>query len=451
MDVRIIYEPILRQVMKPVTVFDERLKKEADEMVATMHRQNGIGLAANQVGLDKQLIVLEFTPQKDDETPAIPRTQLCNPKITKSSSETEVMTEGCLSLPGLELPVRRSLAVVVEAQNLRGEKVTVKAKGLFARVLQHEIDHLNGVLFTDRAEKNNTIKPYTFAKVVFFGSDDFSLPVLKRVVETGYQVVAVFCESDKRGGRGDNRIVSPVKTFAEQHSIAVFNPETKEEIAPLLAQIKPDLLVLASYGKILPEEALRQPVFGCLNVHPSLLPRYRGATPIQSAILNGETETGVTIMSMAKSVDAGGVIAQRTAPILPNDTTPVLREKLAELGSQLLVELLPKYLSGQAKITAQDDALATRTTKLFKELGRINWEEPAELIVRKIRAFLPWPGTYTTLNGKRLIILEATVKDGTVLPIRVQLEGKTAVSWEDFLRGYQSQLTREPWYGKIYR
>lgn len=451
MDVRIIYDPILRQVMKPVTVFDDQLKREADEMVETMHRQNGIGLAANQVGLDKQLIVLEYKPQKDDETPAIPMTQLCNPRIIKSSNETETMTEGCLSLPGLELPVVRNKAVVVEAQNIRGQKVTIKAKGLFARVLQHEIDHLNGVLFTDRAEKTNEVKNYFFAKIVFFGSDDFSLTVLKQLTDSGYQVIGAVCESDKRGGRGTAVITSPVKIFAEEHGIAVFSPESKDEISPLLKQLKPDLLVLASYGKILPEEALAVPVFGCLNVHPSLLPKYRGATPIQSAILGGDSETGVTIISMAKLVDAGGVVAQETLNINPEDTSITLRSKLAELSAGLLVKSLPQFLSGQAKVVVQDESKVTKTNKLSKELGEINWDESAETIVRKIRAYTPWPGSYTKLNSRRLIIHEAKVVNDKVLPIRVQLEGKTEITWSDFLRGYQSQLTREPWYGKIYR
>jgi methionyl-tRNA formyltransferase len=154
---------------------------------------------------------------------------------------------------------------------------------------------------------------------------------------------------------------------------------------------------------------------------------------------------------MNESVDAGGIVAQRKTSVSDDDTTPTLKQKLADLAGQLIVELLPKYLSGQARIAAQDESLATQTTKLTKELGLINWAEPAEEIIRKIRAFQPWPGTYTTLNGKRLIILEAMLKDNAVLPKLVQLEGKKPVGWGDFLRGYQSQLTREPWYDKIYR
>ncbi len=450
MDVRVIYDPILRTSTEPVTVFDAALKKEADEMLKTMKSHIGIGLAANQVGLNKRLIVMGYKRTgPDDELPELPFLQLCNPRVVKFSQEKDVMTEGCLSLPGLELPVERSAGVTVEAQDLTGKQQTIKAKGLFARVLQHEIDHINGVLFTDHVKNYKNLADYRFARILFIGSDDFSLVQLKALHEAGLNVMATITETDKPAGRGRELKEPAIKTYAKEIGVAVFQPEEKEDITSIIHQLKPDLVVLASYGKILPAEALEQAAYGCINVHPSLLPKYRGATPIQSVILNGEEETGVTIMEMTAKVDAGRMISQQKTEILDDETTPQLRKRLAKLGAKMLLEALPVYLSGQAKLTTQDTSEVTMTRRFSKEDGEINWENDAEAIVRQIRALKPWPGTYTFLAGKRLKVIEATLKDGKVLPVTVQIEGKTPTPWPDFVKGYSNQLTRESWSGKI--
>lgn len=449
MKIRVIYDPILRTAVAPVAIFDETLKREADQMVELMKMNAGIGLAGNQVGLNKQLLVIHFVPQSKADGPALPLTQICNPRIVKSSNETDVVDEGCLSLPGLELPVRRSTSVVVEAQNIRGEPVKIKAKGLFARALQHEIDHLNGILFTDRVEKPAVLKDVRFAKIVFLGSDSFSLPVLTRMVENGLQVVAVICESDKRSGRGSQSSISPVKTYAEQQQIAVFSPETSSEIDELLAQIKPDLVVLASYGKILSPKALSIPLYGALNLHPSLLPKLRGATPLQTAILDGLKETGVTLQVMSPEVDAGALVAQRRYALTGREALPELKASLASVASELLIAELPSYLSGQSKLQPQSSEEATVTKKLGKEMGAIDWSLPATTIEQQIRAFTPWPGTFTYLGAKRLKIVSATLEDGQLRLLQVQLEGKTVADWEDFKRGYANQLTEASWFSKI--
>lgn len=424
-------------------------------MMATMKSHDGIGLAGNQVGIDKQLIVLGYhQPERDpddepDELPEIPFLELCNPRVIKSSKEKDVLTEGCLSLPGLELPVERSSGVTVEAQNLTGKKVTIKAKGVFARILQHEVDHLNGVLFTDRVKSYKNINDYRFAKIVFCGSDDFSQPILQALVDAGLGVMAVVTETAKRAGRGDHTVEPIIKAVAETNNIAVFQPADKDELTSILAQLEPDLLVLASYGKILPESALQIPRYGCLNVHPSLLPHYRGATPIQSALLNGETETGVTIMQMAAAVDAGGVINQAKLLIEPTDTTASLKTKLATLGAAQLLKTIPTYLAGQAKISQQNDAEVSLTKKLTKEMGEIDWSLPATQTDRQIRAFNPWPGTFTWLNGLRLKVLSAELVGEKLSLQHVQLEGKKSADWADFKRGYLKQLTKTDWFGKI--
>lgn len=450
MDIRVIYDPLLRQKAETISVFDANLKKQADEMIVLMQKNRGIGLSGNQVGLKKRLIVFGYkNTGKDDNLPDVPFQQLCNPKIVKYSKELETMEEGCLSLPGLELPVERPAGVTVEAQTLDCKPITIKAKGLHARIMQHEIDHLDGILFTDRVKNYKKIQDYQFARILFCGTDDFSLVVLKGLVEAGYNVVSVVTETAKPSGRGQKLVDPNIKTYAKSQEIAVFQPEDKERLTYVVNQLKPDLLVLASYGKILPQEALSLPVFGCINVHPSLLPKYRGATPIQTAILNGDKITGVTIMEMVPDVDAGGIIAQEQLPIEPEDTTPILKNKLANKGSSLLVKTIPSFLSGQAKLTGQKSAEATKTTKLTKEMAEIDWGKSAAEIDRQIRALNPWPGAYTMLGEKRLKFLESTVSDQLLKLKVVQLEGKNPAVWNDFKKGYAQQLTKEPWYCKI--
>jgi methionyl-tRNA formyltransferase len=341
--------------------------------------------------------------------------------------------------------------VTVEAQDLTGKPITIKAKGLAARILQHEIDHINGVLFTDRALDGSRLKNYTFARIVFFGSDDFSLPVFTALADAGLNVLAVVTETDKPAGRGQTLQAPLMKQQAKDRHIAVFQPKDTAEIAPLLQQLQPDLLVLASYGKILPAEVLAIPTFGSLNVHPSLLPKYRGATPIQSAILNGETETGITIIQMSPQVDAGQIVAQETVALNGRETFVGLKNTLAQQGGALLVSTIPAYVSSQAKLQLQDPAAVTGTKKLTKEMGELNWEDSIDVLDRKIRALNPWPGTFTWLGKARLKILSAEIKDSRLLPVTVQLEGKKPAAWADFARGRNQELTKQAWYSKIYQ
>lgn len=450
MELRLIYDPVLREKARPVELFDASLAQRATEMMGVMKKHNGLGLAAPQVGNSERLIVFGYEPiDEEDELPRIPFTALVNPVVAKFSQEKDTMEEGCLSLPGLELPVTRSAGVTVQGQTLTGAPVTIKAKGLLARILQHEIDHIDGILFTDRAASFAQVKDYRYARIVFFGSDDFSLPVFHSLLDAKLNVLAVITETDKPAGRGQEVVSTPMKQAATEHGVAVFQPEDKSDIASILKQLDPDLVVLASYGKILPADALAVPLFGSLNVHPSLLPKYRGATPIQTALLSGDSETGVTIMAMAPQVDAGGVIAQETAQILPDDTSTTLRGRLAEQGAQLLVASIPTYLAGQAKIIVQDESLVTKTSKLTKEMAEIDWSKSLIEIDRQIRALQPWPGTFTWLEGKRLKILESAMNGSQLILKRVQLEGKNPSVWEDFERGYADALKKSHWYGKI--
>ena len=300
-------------------------------------------------------------------------------------------------------------------------------------------------------------------KVLFMGTPDFAVPILQALIESPeYDVVAVATRVDKPAGRGRKLRPSPVKEVAQADGIPVFQPRSlrKDPDAVLaLAETGPDVIVVAAYGLILPKSVLEIPPYGCINVHASLLPRWRGAAPVAAAILAGDEVTGITIMLMDEGMDTGPLLAQVEEPILPTDTAGSLSTRLAGLGARLLLDTLPRWIAGGVEPEPQDDAAATYAPRIKKEQGRIVWEKPAELLEREVRAYQPWPGSFTTWQGRRLKVLEAAVDhdgapqaqpgtvleadrgvgvatgDGVLLLRRVQLAGKKPVDIESFLRG----------------
>lgn len=246
-------------------------------------------------------------------------------------------------------------------------------------------------------------------RIVFMGTPEFAVASLKRLVEDGHEICGVFTQPDKPKNRGMKLVFPPVKEFALSQGLPVFQPESmKEESAvELLRSLKPELSVVAAYGQILTEEALQVPTLGSINVHASLLPRYRGAAPINWAILNGETETGVTIMHMAKKLDAGDIVTVRRTPIDPNEDAETLFARLAELGAQLLSETIPLIESGAATRTPQDEAQSTYAPMLSRALSPIDWKKPSRVILDQIRGLIPWPVASTVLDGKTLKIYQA--------------------------------------------
>ena len=246
-------------------------------------------------------------------------------------------------------------------------------------------------------------------RIVFMGTPEFAVASLKRLVEDGHEICGVFTQPDKPKNRGMKLVFPPVKEFALSQGLPVFQPESmKEESAvELLRSLKPELSVVAAYGQILTEEALQVPTLGSINVHASLLPRYRGAAPINWAILNGETETGVTIMHMAKKLDAGDIVTVRRTLIDPNEDAETLFARLAELGAQLLSETIPLIESGAATRTPQDEAQSTYAPMLSRALSPIDWKRPSRVILDQIRGLIPWPVASTVLDGKTLKIYQA--------------------------------------------
>jgi methionyl-tRNA formyltransferase len=268
----------------------------------------------------------------------------------------------------------------------------------------------------------------TKPKIVFFGTPEFSVKILEALQKANLTPVLVITAPDKPRGRKLKLSPSPVKEWAQKHNIPA------EHNYDNLKSTGADLFIVASFGKILPKEILEIPKYGTLNVHPSLLPKLRGASPIQTAILNGEKETGVTIMLMNEKMDEGDILTNNKLPITTSISFEKLEEKLAELGGELLVETIPKWLAGGIKPQPQDHSQATYSKLIKKSDGEIDWNEPAEIIERKIRAFTPWPSAYTFVNGKRIIITKAKLDEKNALKIeRVKPEGKNEMSYEEYL------------------
>lgn len=269
----------------------------------------------------------------------------------------------------------------------------------------------------------------TRARVIFMGTPEFATPSLRALVEaaprTGWQVVAVFTQPDRPAGRGRQMVSSPVKQMAMTFGLPVLQPTSLRKdpsAVEALRLLAPDLIVVAAYGLILPASVLEIPTFGCVNVHASLLPAYRGASPIAAAILDGLTQTGVTIMLMDEGLDTGPALRQAPQPICPDDTTATLSERLAQQGAELLVETLIDWLQGS--VAPIDQTLLpgepSSCQQIKKEDGLIDWTKPAIYIERMTRAYTPWPTAYTYWKGEPFKILSATALEGKSSPGRVE-------------------------------
>jgi methionyl-tRNA formyltransferase len=297
------------------------------------------------------------------------------------------------------------------------------------------------------------------------GTPKFAVPTLQAL--TGqHQVVGVVTQPDRPAGRGRRMVLSPVKEVAVDHGLVLYQPQalgTAEAVAHL-AEWQTDVIVVVAFGQLVPPGVLELAPHGCLNVHPSLLPSYRGAAPIPAAILAGDPVTGVTVMRMDEGLDTGPILAQIECTISPNDTTASLATRLADLAAQLLLETLPRWTSGELQAQVQDDELATYFGPLTKEDGHLDWTRSAERLDRQVRACNPWPGAYTTWRGQRLKVLRALAYPdwsgeglmGQAVPfeggigvvtgqglfelLEVQLAGKRPMPAEIFARGQRDLL-----------
>ena len=304
-------------------------------------------------------------------------------------------------------------------------------------------------------------------KIVFMGTPAFAVPVLSRLIDERHDIAAVYSQPDRPSGRGRKLVPTPTKRFAGERGIEVRQPKSlrSEEEHAALASLFPDVVVVAAYGLFLPPEVLNVPPLGCLNIHPSLLPRYRGPSPVVTAILSGDDETGVTIMKLDEGMDSGPILAQTKVALADRETTPELTRRLFDLGADLLVDTLPRWSSGDIQATPQDESCATFTPLVKKEDGEINWNTGAARIAKMVRAYEPWPGTFTNWDGKLLKILNATsmagdappgqvvglgdggmgigTGDGLLAVSRLQSEGRRPSDAQDFVRGYPNFMGAE--------
>ncbi len=301
-------------------------------------------------------------------------------------------------------------------------------------------------------------------RIIFAGTPDFAVPYFNALIgDADFEIAGVITQPDKPSGRKQELTPSPVKLAAKAEDIKIFQPEKLKDNQEIIAEIKKlntDLLVVVAYGLIIPKSILDLFPRGAINVHPSLLPKYRGASPIQSAILNGEKTTGISIMLMDEKMDHGSLLARREAPLAGEETNESLHYQLAKLGAPLLIETIKKYLVGEITPREQNHAEATFCKTITKEDAQINWQSSAQEIKQKIYAFYPWPATWTTWNGKRIKIFppvqvisdESDIKvgeiflsasqlaiktgSGALIINKLQLEGKKEVSSQEFARGY---------------
>ena len=251
-------------------------------------------------------------------------------------------------------------------------------------------------------------------KILFMGTPDFAAGSLKSLIDAGYEITAVVTQPDRPKGRSGQPVFSPVKEVAVAAGIPVLQPvriKNPEETAKLL-EYPADIYVIAAFGQILSKEILDQPRLGCINVHASLLPRYRGASPIQRVILDGEKETGITIMQMNEGLDTGDILYKKSLELAPDETFETLHDRLMNLGGETLLEALPLIEAGKITPVVQDDSLSTYAPLIKKEDGKINWTKSSEQLYAQVRAFNPWPGAYTRLDGKVLKIWGAEPAEG---------------------------------------
>ena len=299
-------------------------------------------------------------------------------------------------------------------------------------------------------------------KIVFMGTPDFAVPCLEALIKSGYDVCGVFTQPDKPKGRGYALAPPPVKVTALENDIPVYQPTTLKdgEALTILNELSPDCIVVVAYGKILPKVILDLPRYGCINVHASLLPKYRGAAPIQWSVINGETETGVTTMYMDVGLDTGDMIMKKSCEIGENETAGQLHDKLSSLGAQLIVDTVKALENGSATREKQDDSQSCYSPMLDKSLCRIDWNQTAQQVHNKVRGLSPWPVAVASINGKKVKIHQ-TVKCadsgtpgeiislspltvacgcGSVIINELQLEGKKRMDSGSFLNGHKLSI-----------
>ena len=440
-DIRLFGDPILRTAAVPVVDFDRELRQLVQDLTDTMLAAPGAGLAAPQIGVGLRV----FTYHVDGVVG-----HLVNPTL-RLSEERQEGPEGCLSFPGLVLDTPRALSVVATGYDQHGEPLVIEGSDLLARALQHETDHLDGILFIDRmdpqqrkaamkaireAEWNGGPVPTRQAqpaldvrqgdvamRLVFAGTPAVAVPSLDALVGSRHELVGVVTRPDAPAGRGRAHTKSPVRARAEQHGIPVLAPRTPRdpEFQRQLRELAPDCCAVVAYGALVPRAALDIPRHGWVNLHFSLLPAWRGAAPVQHAIMAGDEVTGATTFRIEEALDTGPVYGVMTEPIRPTDTSGELLARLAVAGAQLLLATLDGIAEGTLVARPQPPEGVSHAPKVEVDDARVRWERPAAVIDRQVRGCSPAPGAWTTFRGDRLklgpvALCEAAAGPGPIAP-----------------------------------
>ncbi len=428
-------DPVWKKKFVDIDPTDQNLKRIASDMQETLSFTMGVGLAAPQVGLPYRMFLVDYADLQET---------FINPKILSKNTETDFVEEGCLSIPGVRGLVERQTEIEIEYFNMKGEHKKAKLTGFYARIVQHEYDHLTSTFYIDHIKKEKYIYHFEPIKIVFFGSSSFSASLLYSLLGQSmvgdYEIQLVVTSPDKPVGRGQKLQSSVVKTMAEQFKIPVATPDklakkdganfilTNTEFYNQIKKLKPDILVLVAYGKILPKEILEIPKLAPVNVHPSLLPKYRGPAPIQAPILNGDKYSGVTIMKMNEKMDEGDIYLKVRYLMKPDETAESLSKALENMSKDLLHHVLHYLALKKMKARPQDHTKASYTKFIHKEDGKIDLNNPPKPLERMIRAYYPWPGVWCEYNGKIMKLLPKQM---------VQLEGKNPVSLKNFKSGHK--------------
>ncbi len=434
-------QSIWKKKFQNISAVTPEIKKLISDMKETLEITSGVGLAAPQVGAPYRIFITNYGKLKET---------FINPKMIRYGKESDELEEGCLSVPCVRGATTRPTEVEIEYLDEKGLKKRKVLTGYYARIAQHEYDHLSSTFYINRIIDKKKIYKYDQIRLVFFGTPDFGAVVLKALIGQQlageYKIELVVTAPDKPAGRGRQTNPSPVKELAEQFNLQITEKNPKELINQLKI-ISPDFLVLASYGKILPKSILSTAKKAPLNVHPSLLPKYRGSSPIQTAIANGDQFTGVTIMKMNEKMDEGDILASARVRIGKKDTYGSLKTKLAEVGALLTHQVLHVMNMGEIKPRPQISGKATYTKKLTREDGFIDWKKPPVNLDNLIGAYHPWPGVWTYYQGSGIRDQESgknsksKMQKAKILKLlpgkKVQLEGKETVKLEVFKQGHK--------------
>ncbi|MBU3968848.1 methionyl-tRNA formyltransferase [Patescibacteria group bacterium] len=448
----------------------KKIKTIIEKMKKAVHsREDGVAIAAPQIGELLKIFVISkkafkiISEEKGGLLKKFNDKVFINPELIRLSKEKTGVEEGCLSIKDIYGVVNRSKKATIKAYDENGKSFTMGGSGLIAQIFQHEMDHLEGVLFTDKTlsmweidqreiEKHRTKKNL---KIVFWGTSSFSVVVLEELKKGGVMPSLIVTAPDKPKGRKLLMTPPEVKVWADQNNIDCIQPEkldhsvVKNLEANLEAELpsglgssasKWDLFIVASYGKIIPKNIFDLPKYGTLNIHPSLLPKLRGASPIKTAILEDEKNTGVTIMLIDEEMDHGPIVVSKKTEIgnWPPKSLE-LEKKLAKEGAGLLVDVIPRWTNGEIEIQEQNHKSATYSKKIKKEDALIDFKDDPYLNYRKIQAFDDNPRAYFFVEkaGKkiRVIITDAKFENGELKILRIVPEGKKEMSYEEFQKG----------------